>query len=465
MKNNLLMKHYLGMGKKPSGGGELPSGYTQVINLCNPNSAFIDTAYKPNSRCRIEFDFYVGNTEHNSVPMGWRWTGGSGGNQQCYMQDVGEKNKNIHVGYFDSTKNLWNSNAENKIIIDFINKKKISNGVNFSNPNEDNWTTPFADNGVSPQSIYLFALNSIGNAVAIADSYKLKSFKVYEENNLVVDMIPCIAPDGVVGVYDLVRRRFFGSSNDKVFTYDKYIQFEDPEVAKICVQNFSSDGIGVTYEDAEKVERMRALFQDNKSIKTFNELKYFTNLKITDNTFTRSTIERVTFSTNFKNLGPFIFNGATNIKDFTDIIGLENIESMSDSPFGSSSIGGILYMPNLKNLSRGAFKGCKITEIKDLGQVKKIEDSAFSINSELVKVNLSDKISEIADEAFRYCNALSIVVIKAINPPILYNKSLPPNVKKIYAPDTSVEAYKTAPNWSKYADKIKPLSTYVEPTN
>lgn len=31
-----------------------------------------------------------------------------------------------------------------------------------------------------------------------------------------------------------------------------------------------------------------------------------------------------------------------------------------------------------------------------------------------------------------------------------------------YVPDESVEAYKAAENWSKYADKIKPLSEYVE---
>mgnify|MGYP000472681990 CR=1 FL=1 len=31
----------------------------------------------------------------------------------------------------------------------------------------------------------------------------------------------------------------------------------------------------------------------------------------------------------------------------------------------------------------------------------------------------------------------------------------------IYVPDDSVEAYKTATNWSNYADRIRPISEYV----
>ena len=35
-------------------------------------------------------------------------------------------------------------------------------------------------------------------------------------------------------------------------------------------------------------------------------------------------------------------------------------------------------------------------------------------------------------------------------------------IGKIYVPDNSVDAYKAATNWSQYADRIKPLSEYVE---
>lgn len=57
----------------------------------------------------------------------------------------------------------------------------------------------------------------------------------------------------------------------------KYIQFADPEVERICIANFSSDGIGVTYEDAAAVTDLGLVFKGT-SIASFDELQYFTGL-------------------------------------------------------------------------------------------------------------------------------------------------------------------------------------------
>jgi hypothetical protein len=60
---------------------------------------------------------------------------------------------------------------------------------------------------------------------------------------------------------------------------------------------------------------------------------------------------------------------------------------------------------------------------------------------------------------------INTVICKALNPPQLELNAfagvphLPGVVETIYVPAESVEAYKTATNWAKYADKIKP---YVE---
>ena len=59
----------------------------------------------------------------------------------------------------------------------------------------------------------------------------------------------------------------------------KYIYFEDPEVERICIANFSSDGIGVTYEDAAQVTSINGVFYDNNQITKFNEFVYFTNIQ------------------------------------------------------------------------------------------------------------------------------------------------------------------------------------------
>ena len=58
-------------------------------------------------------------------------------------------------------------------------------------------------------------------------------------------------------------------------------------------------------------------------------------------------------------------------------------------------------------------------------------------------------------------------MVRATTPPSLggslINKSwVRATIDKLYVPDTSVNAYKTATNWSQYANIIKPLSEYVE---
>lgn len=59
---------------------------------------------------------------------------------------------------------------------------------------------------------------------------------------------------------------------------------------------------------------------------------------------------------------------------------------------------------------------------------------------------------------------METVVCKSITPPSLGTEVFGrcSSNLKIYVPDDSVEAYKGATNWSNYADRIHPLSEYVE---
>ena len=60
----------------------------------------------------------------------------------------------------------------------------------------------------------------------------------------------------------------------------EYIQFVDPEVERICIANFSSDGVGVTMQDAARVtsSQFRGKFKNNTSIVAFDEFQFFTGV-------------------------------------------------------------------------------------------------------------------------------------------------------------------------------------------
>lgn len=104
-----------------------------------------------------------------------------------------------------------------------------------------------------------------------------------------------------------------------------------------------------------------------------------------------------------------------------------------------------------------AFDGCSsLTSVTIGDSVTTIGKWAFSGCSSLRSVTIPDSVTTIGEEAFFECISLTGVFCKATTPPALgvaafYNN---PSDPKIYVPMESVAAYKSAPDWSDYADDI-----------
>ena len=65
----------------------------------------------------------------------------------------------------------------------------------------------------------------------------------------------------------------------------KYIKFKDPVVEQICISKWSSDGIGLTPEDAANVTDIGTTFTNNTEITSFTELPMFGINKISERAF------------------------------------------------------------------------------------------------------------------------------------------------------------------------------------
>ena len=155
----------------------------------------------------------------------------------------------------------------------------------------------------------------------------------------------------------------------------------------------------------------------------------------------------------------------------TKVVFPESITSINGSAFmDCESLSGELYLPNLQSLGSYVFRGCAITKITSLGVITEITQGAannavFHSCTKLTEVRLPSTLTTLGSYAFRNCTSLSTVICEAVNPPTVgvnpfYLTPIDSGTGFIYVPDASLEAYKTATNWSQYSDRIYPLSVY-----
>ena len=101
-----------------------------------------------------------------------------------------------------------------------------------------------------------------------------------------------------------------------------------------------------------------------------------------------------------------------------------------------------------------------LTSVIIPNSVTTIGESAFSYCFGLTRVSIPNSVTTIGMHAFSGCTGLTILTIENATPPNIEGGYAFDNVSEkitIYVPAESVEKYKTANGWSKYADKIKAI--------
>ena len=85
----------------------------------------------------------------------------------------------------------------------------------------------------------------------------------------------------------------------------------------------------------------------------------------------------------------------------------------------------------------------------------------FASCSKLSSVVIPKTMEYIGKDAFSYCTSLTSVTCLAENPPELGTSAVFYNTNNcpIYVPPESVDAYKSATNWSTYASRIQAIPT------
>lgn len=137
------------------------------------------------------------------------------------------------------------------------------------------------------------------------------------------------------------------------------------------------------------------------------------------------------------------------------------IQSIGNSAFTNSISLAFINLPNgITSLGSAAFRGCKnFRYINIPNSLTTIPSYCFYDCDGISDIELHSGITTIGDYAFYNCDGIYSMTLHSTTPPTLGSNALA-NTRtnlKIYVPSASVNAYKTATNWSNYANKIYPI--------
>ncbi len=211
---------------------------------------------------------------------------------------------------------------------------------------------------------------------------------------------------------------YFNLADGTIITLAKQdrenIQFEDLHVKAICCSaggDKNNDG-ELSYTEATAISNIETVFKGNTKIVAFNELKYFTGITY---------------------INSYAFAGCTSLWKIT-------------------------IPSNVTEIQSCAFEDCtNLSNINMPESVISIDSYAFKNCSRLQSITIPKSVTLIGNWAFADCNQLQSIYCKATQPPTLENDWVFESsiITTIYVPVESVDIYKAATRWQKFADKIK----------
>ena len=144
-------------------------------------------------------------------------------------------------------------------------------------------------------------------------------------------------------------------------------------------------------------------------------------------------------------------------KDIEGVLFTKDGERLVQYPSGNSRTE-YIFPESVKYVGDDAFEECKNLKSVILSEkTVSIGDDAFGWCNNLKTINFTEKLKSIEDSAFEFCENLESITSFSENPPTIEENVFPDTVKQIFVPEKSVQKYKEAEGWKKYAAKIVPI--------
>ncbi len=255
------------------------------------------------------------------------------------------------------------------------------------------------------------------------------------------------------------RKIYYTSTNGNVVTpYNSGTSYFGANI----VSNTYENGQGVITFDGNVTEIGNRTFYDCSSLASITIPDSVTSIGY-DAFEHCSSLASVTIGNGVTSIGFEAFYQCSSLASIIIPEGVTEIGFMSFA--GCLKLTSITIPNSVTSIGNHAFYDCSsLVSITIPEGVTEIGYSAFYKCSSLASITIPDSVTSIGESAFSSCSSLAEVYCKPTTPPTAvpsYNSTFNAfdnnaSGRKIYVPEESVEAYKTAQYWSEYADAIEP---------
>jgi len=200
-----------------SGTGVLPEDYTMVDYIESHGTEYIDTGVVPTAKMRAEVTYqltdtafiYADSTKQGLGVFGAYTTGNSSAKNDRFQIVSTTNEANITYGIGEGSATAANDTEPHLAVLDAKNKTCTLDGTAITG------TKAFTNDGftASTKSILIFGVNG---AVIYTSKCKMYAVKIYEDNMLTHDYVPCQENGSYVyGFYDLLTNQFLENASGK----------------------------------------------------------------------------------------------------------------------------------------------------------------------------------------------------------------------------------------------------------
>lgn len=470
-----------------SGSSRLPQGYTEVEYIENENMAYINSGFKPNQDTRMDMSMQL-----VTVTNGGRYISAGGAWDSTNTIAFDYENNMLNVKYGNVRGWTTYSNITQDFDVHEYDYNKNEFYVDGSLVGSNTYETyQIAYN------LAIFAYLSYGSQGSSSEQFRGKMywFKLYDDGTLIRDFVPCKRDsDSKYGAYDIVNDVFYPSAN---LSYDfiggsptsggtvypmYYTEMQNPPnnvvfTSMTEAESYECPWVGMHATIAGDNYVFNSNYEWEQVIPPTPSYKYLLTYSDSSTQSAACDVSNtiITYGDIDTNnlvaaeVGSCVtelranesyygaFDSAASLTSVTLNEGLQTIGYFSF--YECRSLPTITIPNSVTSIYESAFQNCSGLETVTIGtSVTSIGRIAFYYCTGLLSITIPNSVTSIGESAFDHCTSLTAITCEATTPPTLGSGAFDnTNDSPIYVPSASVEAYKTANNWSTYASRIQSI--------